>query len=277
MAKASSCTKVMVTLHSSLLIHCSESILHLPEVASAVLHAVISCQLSAAAGVATVWIPRFGRNNFPAVLCRRCPQSFVLRCMWPDYRRLIYLVLLKRHFKELVQYSPQLSEFRGASNLVIMWFDSLNSRADRRESFKTRVIWYFHNAISEDYSLLSYDAALLGNFYRRFGEAVSHSLRSSEDWVNLQLSYDLWRVFSQHIYNVSPFCEIQRNSKRWTLFVSLYGLNSKRHLTTRQIVGCGIPSSLLALRVDLRGLRSKLSWIRLTFSSDTRRRPELLP
>jgi len=27
----------------------------------------------------------------------------------------------------------------------------------------------------------------------------------------------------------------------------------------------------------LRGLRSKLSWIRLTFSSDTRGRPELLP
>ena len=29
-------------------------------------------------------------------------------------------------------------------------------------------------------------------------------------------------------------------------------------LNTRQTVGCGIPSSLLALRVDLRGLRSKL-------------------
>ena len=56
-----------------------------------------------------------------------------------------------------------------------------------------------------------------------------------------------------------------------------YGLNSERHLNTRQTVGCGIPSSLLALRVDLRGLRSKLSWIRLTFSSDTRGRPELLP
>ena len=56
-----------------------------------------------------------------------------------------------------------------------------------------------------------------------------------------------------------------------------YGLNSKRRLNTRQTVGCGIPSSLLALRVDLRGLRSKLSWIRLTFSSDTRGRPELLP
>ena len=47
--------------------------------------------------------------------------------------------------------------------------------------------------------------------------------------------------------------EIQRDSK------SLYGLNSKRHLNTRQTVGCGIPSSLLALPVDLRGLRSKLS------------------
>jgi len=34
---------------------------------------------------------------------------------------------------------------------------------------------------------------------------------------------------------------------------------------------------LLSLRVDLRGLRSKLSWIRRAFSSDTRGRPELLP
>jgi len=54
-------------------------------------------------------------------------------------------------------------------------------------------------------------------------------------------------------------------------------LNSKGRLNTRQTVGCGIPSSLLALRVELRGLRSKLSWIRLTFSSDTGGRPELLP
>ena len=74
----------------------------------------------------------------------------------------------------------------------------------------------------------------------------------------------------------SPKTEIQRDSKRWTHFVSLYGLNSKQRLNTRQTVGCGIPSSLLALRVDLRGLRSKLSWIRLTFSSDTGGEPELL-
>ena len=32
---------------------------------------------------------------------------------------------------------------------------------------------------------------------------------------------------------------------------------------TSQTVGCGIPSSLLVLRVHLRGLPSKLSWIRL--------------
>jgi hypothetical protein len=55
-----------------------------------------------------------------------------------------------------------------------------------------------------------------------------------------------------------------------------YGFNSKRRLNTHQTVGYGIPSSLLALRVKLRGLRSKLSWIHLTFSSDTRGRPELL-
>ena len=71
--------------------------------------------------------------------------------------------------------------------------------------------------------------------------------------------------------------KVQRDLKGWIQFVSLYGLNSKRSLNTCQTVGCGIPSSLLALLVDLRGLRSKLSSILLTFSSDTRGRPELLP
>jgi len=64
---------------------------------------------------------------------------------------------------------------------------------------------------------------------------------------------------------------IQVDSKRWTQ------LRSNRRLNTRQTVCCSIPSSLLAQRVDLRGLRSKFSWIRLTFFSDTRGRPELLP
>jgi len=64
---------------------------------------------------------------------------------------------------------------------------------------------------------------------------------------------------------------LQGDSKRWTQ------LKSKRRLNTRRTVGCGIPSSLLAVRLDLRGLRSKLPWIRLTFSSDTRGRSELLP
>ena len=59
------------------------------------------------------------------------------------------------------------------------------------------------------------------------------------------------------------------DSKRWTQ------LNSERRLNTRQTFGWGIPSSLLALRVDLPRLMSNLSWIRLTFSSDTRGRPEL--
>ena len=58
---------------------------------------------------------------------------------------------------------------------------------------------------------------------------------------------------------MSAFVIILGGSKRWIHFVSLYGLNSKRRLNTRQTVGCGIPISLLALRVDLRGLRSKLS------------------
>ena len=51
----------------------------------------------------------------------------------------------------------------------------------------------------------------------------------------------------------SVVTKILSDPKGWT------ELNSKRHLITRQTVGCGIPSSLLALRVDLRGLRSKLS------------------
>jgi len=74
---------------------------------------------------------------------------------------------------------------------------------------------------------------------------------------------------------------LQDDSKRWTQRACsscrLYGLNSKRRLNTRQTFGCGIPSSLFALRADLHGLRSKLSKIRLTFSSDTRGRSELLP
>jgi len=36
-----------------------------------------------------------------------------------------------------------------------------------------------------------------------------------------------------------------------------YGLNSKRRHNTRHTVGCGNPSSLFALRVDLRGLSFK--------------------
>jgi len=74
---------------------------------------------------------------------------------------------------------------------------------------------------------------------------------------------------------------MQGDTNRWTQRACTsgrrYGLNGKRRLYTRQAVGCGIPSSLLALRADLRGLRSELSWIRLTFSSHTRGRPELLP
>ena len=46
---------------------------------------------------------------------------------------------------------------------------------------------------------------------------------------------------------------MQSDSKRWNQ------LNSKRRLNTRQTVCCGIPSPVLALRVDLFGLRSKLS------------------
>jgi len=85
-----------------------------------------------------------------------------------------------------------------------------------------------------------------------------------------------YRVTSRHgdILSFNTLCikkYIQGDLKKWTQF------NSKRRLNARQTDGCGIPSSLLALRVGLRGIRSKLSWIRLTFSSDTRDRPQLLP
>ena len=55
------------------------------------------------------------------------------------------------------------------------------------------------------------------------------------------------------IYLFIKYMYIKGDSKRWTQ------LKSKRRLNTRHTVGCSIPSSLLALRVDLRGLRSKLS------------------
>jgi len=79
------------------------------------------------------------------------------------------------------------------------------------------------------------------------------------------------------------------HNKTWKIYIYIYinthrviqkdatQLNSKRRLKTRQTLGCGITSSLLAVRVDLPTLRSKLSWILLTFSSDTRGRPEFLP
>jgi len=68
------------------------------------------------------------------------------------------------------------------------------------------------------------------------------------------------RVREMHLYCCPQrvtfgFCviNVQGDSKRWTQ------LKSIRRLNTRQTVGCGIPSSLLALRVDSRELRSKLS------------------
>ena len=99
-----------------------------------------------------------------------------------------------------------------------------------------------------------------------------HSHKGSVEIGHLiqKLKWEMQTYTGTHIH-------IQRGSKTWIHFVSLYGLKSKQRLNTRQTVGCCIPSSLLALRVDLRGLRSKLSPIRLTFSSDTRGRPELLP
>jgi len=160
MAKASSCTKVMMTLHSSLLIHCSESILHLPEVASAVLCEAISCQLSAAAELPTVWIPRFSRNNFPPLFCADAVRSLLcVAACGPttanSYIRCFWNVILKNLHNTL----RSCLGFEERVIWVIVWFDSLNSRAHSRESSKTCAVWYFENAISENYSLLNYDAA----------------------------------------------------------------------------------------------------------------------
>ena len=59
------------------------------------------------------------------------------------------------------------------------------------------------------------------------------------------------------------------------LLKSLWLYGTSTH--AREFVAVFQVLSLLALRVDVRGLRSKLSWIRLTFFSDTCGRPELLP
>jgi len=91
------------------------------------------------------------------------------------------------------------------------------------------------------------------------------------------MTFSQWRNrltthFSEYVLSWSEkWLYVCVYSKRWTQ------LNSKRRLNARQTVGCGIPSSLLALQVDLHVLRWKLSWIRLTFSSNTRCRPDLLP
>ena len=106
---------------------------------------------------------------------------------------------------------------------------------------------------------------------------VTKMLNSKQHWKIVTAGINRKLYTGTKICIASVWFQVQRDSQRWTHFVSLHGLNSKRRLNTRQKVGCGIPSSLLALRVDLRGLRSKLSWIRPTFSSDTRDRPELLP
>jgi hypothetical protein len=53
---------------------------------------------------------------------------------------------------------------------------------------------------------------------------------------------------------------------------NLHGFIIKRHLKTRQTVVWGIPSSRLARFVEFLGLRTKLSLILSTLTSDTRGR-----
>ena len=98
-----------------------------------------------------------------------------------------------------------------------------------------------------------------------------------EQWDGSSVTSELYRIKIKNslVFKRHPCTAWLK--KYGLISLSLYGLNRKRRLNTRQTVGCGIPSFLLALRVDLRGVRSELSWIRLTFSSDTRSRPELLP
>ena len=83
--------------------------------------------------------------------------------------------------------------------------------------------------------------------------------RAEQTFLLHNILNNLQQHFSAIESQLQDEYEVQGDSKRLTHFLSLYGLNSKRRLNTRQTVGCGIPSSLLVLRVDLRGLRSKLS------------------
>ena len=106
-------------------------------------------------------------------------------------------------------------------------------------------------------------------------EAVVTVLCTTDDGCGWHPKHVQWtcRIINRLLCVASRWAviNIQGDSKRWTQ------LNSKRRPNTRQTVGCGIPSSLLTLRVDLRELRSNVSWISLKFSSDTGGRPELLP
>ena len=103
-------------------------------------------------------------------------------------------------------------------------------------------------------------------------QTVSFQNMTNNSYILLHLllyPFLIQSTLSNCCLHVLVWSIIQSDSKRWTQ------LSSKRRLNTCQTVGSRIPSSLLALRVDLRGLRSKLSWIRLTFSSDTRGWPEV--
>ena len=86
-------------------------------------------------------------------------------------------------------------------------------------------------------------------------EPCTHSCIHGKKYNGLKylLLFLALRVECRHFLFAS---KLQGDSKRWAHFVSLYGF---WRLNTRQSVGRRIPSSLFALRVDLRGLRSKLS------------------
>ena len=114
---------------------------------------------------------------------------------------------------------------------------------------------YQSNRISQIY--LNFSIILLKTLQVKYCQTPANYL-----WIAKQKSHFKTLIFFQCMFlshsvkdGILPkySLNIQGNSKRWTQ------LKSKRYLNTRQTVGCGIPSTLLALRVDLRGLRSKLS------------------
>jgi hypothetical protein len=126
----------------------------------------------------------------------------------------------------------------------------------------------FNNRISICWFTVGLNFGYWGRHLRNAGSIVYsvYTLHTTQYTQCLQcLAHTVDFLFRFALRTVNQRRNIRGDLKRRT------HLNGKRGLNTRQTVGSGFPSSLLALRVDLRGLRSKLSSIRLTISYDSRK------